>query len=439
MQLAPSERLLAASALLIPFALLYAIDPAWATLGIGAAAVFALACVADAWLAARRPCPVLPSMEPILRLHRRREGTVTVDLHLTAAPPLFEMALPLPPSITCSNNPTTIRIPDETEKATVNFTLDAQSKGAFPLHHIHIQDRSPLGLWLRRHACPISSELRVYPNMIDERKRLAAHFLRRGAPGSSAFRLIGQGREFERLREYLPGDSYGDIHWKVTAKRNRPVTKLFQVEHTQEIIVAIDAGRLSARQYGEEHALDRYIAATLLLGQIAQQQGDRFGVILFSDRVERFIPPGMGPAHYNACRDAIFSAEPRSVSPSYEELLSFMRLRLRRRAMVLILTDLADSLLAERFLDHVELVSHTHLLTVAMPRPSASAPQLFSTNVETLDELYTQLADHLSDQKLATLTRDLKRRGIPLTLATPGELAATLVRRYFEVKARQQL
>jgi uncharacterized protein (DUF58 family) len=438
MRLVPSERLIIWASLLIPFALLYAIDPAWGGLGMGMAALLLGVSILDAILAISTPCPVSLTMEPIQRLSRGRTGQATVHLHADSPTRPFLVGLPLPKEIACTLNPAPVLMPPDTTNASIPFALTPTQKGCYPIQTAYLQDSSPFLLWGRRHHIPIATELRVYPDMKSDRKRLAAHFLHRSMAGASPFRIVGQGREFERLREYVPGDCYGDIHWKVTAKRNRPVTKLFQVEHTQEIVVAIDAARLSARVHGDETALDRYIAATLLLGQIAQQQGDQFGVILFSDRVERFIRPGMGPAHYNACRDAIFSIEPRLVSPSYEELFSFLRLRLRRRAMVLLLTDLSDSLLAERFLDHVDLVSRTHLLSVAMPRASAG-PQRFAEEADSVDDLYTQLATHLGDRRLATLQKDLSRRGIPLSMAAPEELAATLARRYFHVKSRQQL
>src|SRR5207247_10489432 len=86
-----------------------------------------------------------------------------------------------------------------------------------------------------------------YPNLFTERKSLAALFLHRGSFGLHAQRQVGKGREFEQLREYIPGDGFDEVHWKATAKRGRPITKIFQVERTQEVYVVIDASRLSAR------------------------------------------------------------------------------------------------------------------------------------------------------------------------------------------------
>ena len=119
-------------------------------------------------------------------------------------------------------------------------------------------------------------------------------------------RQIGRGREFEKLREYVPGDGSDEIHWKATARRGRPITKVFQVERTQEIYVVIDASRLSARPAGDETALERSIAAALIVGAAAERRGDLFGLAAFSHQVEAFTRARNGKSHYAACRDAIY-------------------------------------------------------------------------------------------------------------------------------------
>jgi hypothetical protein len=132
---------------------------------------------------------------------------------------------------------------------------------------------------------------------------------------------LGKGREFEKLREYVPGDGYDEVHWKATARRGKPITKVFQIEKTQEIYVVIDASRLSAREpvpgskfqipgLAEEDVhpetwnvergtstLERYITAALMLGLAAEKQGDLFGLITFTDKVQKFVRAKNGKAH----------------------------------------------------------------------------------------------------------------------------------------------
>ena len=94
----------------------------------------------------------------------------------------------------------------------------------------------------------------MYPNLFDERKHVAALFLNRGHYGIHSQRIMGKGREFEKLREYSHGDSMQDVHWKASAKRGALVTKVFQVERTQEVYVLVDSSRLSARARGRSNA-----------------------------------------------------------------------------------------------------------------------------------------------------------------------------------------
>jgi hypothetical protein len=116
-----------------------------------------------------------------------------------------------------------------------------------PQSSCHLEAASPWGLWAVRARRSVRTEVRVYPNLFTERKSVAALFLNRGNFGARALRQVGQGRDFEKLRDYVHGASYDEIHWKATAKRGRPVTKVFQIERTQELYVIIDASRLSAR------------------------------------------------------------------------------------------------------------------------------------------------------------------------------------------------
>src|ERR1700740_1163972 len=124
------------------------------------------------------------------------------------------------------------------------------SRGTFQINRLYFDWHSPLGLWIHRDHRPVQCEVHVYPNLRLEGKQIE-HFLNRGAIGTHAQPQIGRGREFEKLREYERGDSFDEINWKATAKRRFPVTKVFQLERSKEIYLALDTSRLSARQLPE--------------------------------------------------------------------------------------------------------------------------------------------------------------------------------------------
>lgn len=269
---------------------------------------------------------------------------------------------------------------------------------------------------------------------------MAAVFLHRGQAGTHAHRQLGKGREFEKLREYISGDGLEEIHWKATAKRGRLVTKVFQVERTQEVYVALDASRLSARPSGHppSPALERYVTAALSLAIAAQHQGDHFGLLTFSDRMIRFVRAGGGRGHFALCRDALLALEPRLVAPDFEEAAIFVRRRLRRRALVVVLTDLDDPVLAEDFTRASDLLRRQHLVMACMLRPEGARPLFDGREPSDIEDLYRALAGHMAWHHLRELQRQLGRHGVGLSLLDQA-FAAGVVSSYLAMKQRQAL
>lgn len=318
------------------------------------------------------------------------------------------------------------------------------------LDRVWLEAASPLGLWGKRRSVAANLEIRVYPNLVTERKTLSALLLRSGPIGVHAQRQLGKGREFEKLREYVAGDGFEDIHWKATAKRGKPITKVFQIERTQEVYVVVDTSRLSARRaeaVGQDPSadgstltvLERYLTAGLVLALAAEKQGDLFGFLTFSDKVDTFVPARTGRTHYGACRDALYTTFPRVVTPDYDELAAFIRLRLRKRALLVVLTSLEDPVLAESFARGMELVSGHHLLLVNVPSAPNVAGLFSGDNVSALEDLYRRLGGHMRHEQLLELERKLRRHGIGFHRLSNDAMAAELVSQYMNVKRRQIL
>jgi uncharacterized protein (DUF58 family) len=317
-------------------------------------------------------------------------------------------------------------------------------RGLFRIEGCYYESASPFRLWDVRGHTTRPIEVRVYPNMDSERKQVASLFLRTRHSGSRATRQVGQGRDFEKLREYMPGDGYDTIHWKATARRGHPITKVFQLEKTQEVYVLIDASRLSARLQvpgdpSQGTHLDRYIAAALVLGLAAEKQGDLFGLLTFSDRVLNFVRARNGKEHYGACREALYRLEPQAVSPDFEEAVSFARLRLRRRALLIFMTDLDDPVLMESFQRAVELIGRQHLVLVQMLQAANIQPLFTHPEVERVDEIYQDLAHHFAWQDLRQLTLNLKQQGVGLAFFSREQFSAQAIASYLRVKQRQLL
>jgi uncharacterized protein (DUF58 family) len=438
--------------------LIAVIEPAAVALSLGAIGVLALVAIADALAAGRGLAGIRVELPAVVRMSKDREGKLEVRIRNPLRRPcLIRLALGLPPEISALVEELDVALPADAEWSRLSWSCTAARRGNYRLSTAYVEAPSRLGFWSLRRIMPVDSEVRVYPNLLTERRNLAAVFLHRGAFGLHAQRQVGKGRDFEKLREYVPGDSYDEIHWKATARRGRPITKVFQIERTQEVYVIVDASRLSARApqapdalpgepgksgppvVNTNTALERFVTAALVLGLAAEQQGDLFGLLTFTDKIGTFVRARNGKAHYSACRDALYTLEPSIVSPDFDELFTFIRLRMRRRALLVFLTALDDPILAESFVRNIDLIRRHHLVLVNMLQPPGAVPLFSNPNVASLDGLYDEFGGHLQWHRLRELEKVLQRRGVSFGLLKNERLCVDLVSQYLSVKQRQLL
>ena len=403
-----------------------------------------LAALADVAMSLSRAQPPSASVPVIVRFMRDRESSIAVTFaNPSKRATRVRFALGLPGAFTSPVEDVLVDLPVGAERARVEWRCTPRQRGCFADVLACVENGSTLGLWQVRARSVVKCELRVHPNLLAERKNIAALFLARGGPGARVQRTLGRGREFEKLREYLPGDGYDEIHWKATAKRGRPVTKIFQAERTQEIYVVIDASRLSARPvvHGgvEQTVLERYVTAALVLLIAAERQGDKFGLVAHDDRVRVFVRAGSGAAHYAACREAVLALRPSEATPDMAEIVRHLRAQIRRRALLFFLTDLTDPVLAEDFSKHARLLARQHLLLVGQMRAPEVAPFFSGTEAVTNDELYRRLAGHTRWAESHVLAQKLKPLGISAVLLENEMMSAQLVGHYMQVKRRQAL
>jgi uncharacterized protein (DUF58 family) len=435
----PSSRMIWVVSLVgFPAAAVAALVPEARAVSLLALGVLALLIGGDALRRGQALTGLRVAMPALVRMFRDRTAEVRVRVHSTSTARV-RIGVVVPEGIHADFEEIDVQLPSPTSEFVWKWT--PRRRGLYRVDAVYLEASSPWGMWQIRGKEPVEMEIRVYPNL---RRQDDLKALRQGVSGAHAMRQIGRGREFEKLREYLPGDGLDEIHWKATARRGRPITKIFQVERTQEVYVIIDASRLSARAAGDEAAgdetaLEKAISAALIVGAAAEKRGDLFGLAAFSDQVDAFVRARNGKAHYAACRDAIYQLHPKQVSPDFDEIATFLRLRLRRRALLLFLTSLDDPVLAENFARATKLLARRHLVLAGMLRPAAAHPLFEDPNVETSEDVYRDLAGHISWKRLRELEKSLARQGVRLSVIDPSSFSSELIGIYDAVKQRQLL
>lgn len=444
MSLVPGTRLLwlvlDAALIAIVGAFFPAVHAAW-LLGLAGLGAVALA---DAAHALARSEPIGVALPRIARFSRDREGSLEVTLAAKAGSPRrIRLGLVLPGAFVAREDEAAIDLPGGAERYRIDWRCTPRQRGRFDGVVACTETTSRLGLWLVRRRSPVACQLRVHPNLLADRKESAAVFITGRREGARPQRTLGRGREFDNLREYLPGDGLDEIHWKATAKRNRAITKTFQVERTQEIYVVIDASRLSARPVNqggvEQPALERYITSALLLLSAAQHQGDRFGLVSFDNRVRTFVRTSGGARHFASCRDALLDLKASESTPDMAEIIRYLRVQIRRRALILFLADMTDPVLADSFTSNVRVLSRQHLVVLCQTRPAEVAPLYSGREVREPEEVYQRLAGHARWAETRSLAQRLRPQGVGSLLIDDATMATQIINRYLEIKRRQAL
>lgn len=451
MSFTPSGRLLWAVALFfVPACALPAVSPRGGLYAVLTGCAIALAAIADLLLSRRALDGFRVQLPPHIRAVLNEPQTFSVELHrpaLPRSPRPLRLAIALPPGIEPVSNDLTLpaHAPSDAAGLSTEMSLASSQRGEYAISQAFLGCASLLRLWHLRKSSPIQSRVLVQPSLAsissETAKLLASH--RHG--GQRIVARNGRGREFEQLREYVPSDEFGDIDWKATARRRIPIVREFQVERTQDIYACIDFSRLSARAVTRrKHApvtiLDEYIRSALMLHCAVRHAGDRFGLVTFSDRVHHFAKASNAGAFDPVFRQALYPLRPQLVAPAFDDLSAALRTRLKRRALVVFFTSLAEPQLAEAFLAASRLLARQHLLLIACPADDSTQP-LFSdaTGVQSPDDIYDKLAGHLLWKKLAEVRLRLAGAGIRMHIVSPGRLGLAAAGEYLDIKERQLL
>src|SRR5689334_4550099 len=178
-------------------------------------------------------------------------------------------------------------------------------------------------------------------------------------------RTVGAGSELHQLREYVQGDPLARIDWKATARTARLITREFTEDQHLDVLVAIDAGRLSRVRAGKLDRLGLYSNIAARLAEIVTPNDDRVGLVVFSDRTLAVCAPERGSAAITRIRYALEKLDVEAAESDPVAAAVRIRSMLKHRTLVIVLTDLDDAAVAEQLARSVRLLSPPHLVVVA--------------------------------------------------------------------------
>lgn len=318
-------------------------------------------------------------------------------------------------------------------------TVRALRRGRHRLGTVFVRVRGPLGLAERESRVELPMEVRVHPGIrgIPGARRLLRRALR-SEQGSRRVRRRGQGTAFESLREYVPGEDLRKVDWKATAKRAKLITRHYEIERSQNLVVLLDGGRWMT---GEVDGLTRYdhvLNATLLLTRAAALREDRVGVLAFADQVQAFVPPAPGRAAEARILEAVYELEPRLVESDYGAALRYLSLQHRKRSLIVLFTDVLSPEASRVVIEEFARLGKRHLLLIVTVRDPALDHAATRTPANAAAVHARAAAEELRTER-ARAHAHLHARGVHVLDVLPSELGPGVVDRYLELKSRQLL
>jgi uncharacterized protein (DUF58 family) len=324
-------------------------------------------------------------------------------------------------------------------RTTVHYELVPSERGMAAFGDLDYRIRGPLGLaWLQKRL-PARLEIRCLPHLANAK---AAELAERRAllrqAGSHRYRWRGAGTSFESLREYSSQDDIRWVDWKATARLSRPISRNFEVERHQQVMLLVDASRALTTFCGHRTKFDAMLEAAILLARAVLGQGDGLGLVVFADQVDVYLHPRRERAQLKAVIESLYAKQPRLVEPNYELALTLAAKRNLRRTLFIVLTDVTVIEAARRMQLYLRILTPRHLpLIVTIADETLEQNELLEPR--TAEEFYrVGVATELMYER-TLLLEELRRSGVAVLDSRADQVASRAIERYLDLKRRLRL
>jgi uncharacterized protein (DUF58 family) len=422
-------------------AILLALASPWVPHGMELSLMITLlltcATLADVVLIPREALQVKRSIPPILRQAQLFTVEMTL-LNQSDRPGLFHIVDSPPADFTGTEHRFAIRLAPR--KETVHtYTLKSYRRGHFSFGAIFYRLTGPLGLVQHQGKVDLPQLVQVLPDMTGEGSRdlqlaLAGAF----QAGRRRSARRGEGSEFESLREHQRDDDFRHIDWKASAKRGKLISRQYETERDQRLMILLDTGRLMSPKIGSYRKLDYAINSCVHLAQVALHKGDLVGYAIFNDELLAFAEPQKGVAQLSHFVRNLTALQPTRLESDYAALFHHVMRRCSRRTLIVCFTDLADTHSANtllqaalplmpRHLPVIVTVSNSEILAVTKKSPTNEF------------EIYRHVAATEIWNDYQRTLRALRSRGVATVSVPAQELSTAAINEYLRIKETARL
>jgi len=318
------------------------------------------------------------------------------------------------------------------------FPFTPERRGEARLQRLWIRWTGPMGLvWKQKifeldQAAPVSTDLQSV------REEAVKLFARDALFGAKTQIELGEGSEFQALRDFQPGMDRRAIDWKQSARHRALLAKEFRTERNHHVVMALDCGRVMSEPVGGAPRIDRAINAALLLAWACLKSGDRAGFFAFDSAPRLSTGVAAGIDAFRALQLVAGRIDYSTQETNYTLALTNLASQLKRRSLVVIFTDFTDSTAAELMVESLGRLLRRHLVLFVVLRDEELETLTEVEPVEPEDVARAVVAAGLLRERDTVVSR-LRRMGVHIVDAPADRIGPTVINAYLDLKRRDLL
>ena len=318
------------------------------------------------------------------------------------------------------------------------LTFLAVRRGTSILDTLWVRWAGPFGLVWRQQQVPLNYSVGIIPDIRPARAE-ALRLFRRDMPIGETVQIdVGSGAEFQALAEYRTGMDRRAIDWKRSAHHSKLLAKEYRIERNNDIVFAIDGGRLMGEPVGGLPKVDRAVSAALSAAFVALKLGDKVSLFGFDSRPRVASGSVSGAGSFGVFQRLAAQIDCSSDETNYTFALTTLGAKLVRRSLLLIFTDFADPTSAELMLRQVQTLAQKHLILFVLMRDVELEDMAAAAPDTPADVSRSVVAASLLRERKIVIAR-LQRLGVHVVEAPYERLGTDLVNAYLDLKKRDLL
>lgn len=359
-------------------------------------------------------------------LHIRHDFKRRLQLHCYDCPPINTVT----PNMD-SGRPLKVLLQPGVSSS-VRYALKAVARGTLEFQGCVLRIPSRWNLWLFDVSQPLPGSVKVYPDF----SAITAYTLLAtdnhvSQIGIKRKQRRGAGMEFHQLREYRQGDSLRQVDWKATSRKRKLISKDYQDERDQQVVLLVDSGRRMRAKDDELSHFDHSLNALLLVSYIALRQGDSVGVMSFGED-NRWVPPQKGIGKVPTILNNVYDLQAGNTAPDYLAAAQRLTTLQNKRSLVILVTNFRDEDVGE-LTAALHLLRKRHVVLLVNMREGALDEVLLKP-VETFQQAleYAGVNHYLASRD--KIQQQLQSQGILALDCKPRDLAVRVANSYLEIK-----